>query len=205
MLQGEGSMIQVGILGGNSIVLSGLRAVLEKEPEIEVVEFSDPRECDVLVLCRAPGLGESGLPEPPLPEPAPALLVISDNIEPFRPLLESADRGQGLLPEHTSEEEVVAAIRALAVGLCVGSTVLMRGFLGRGIEGPGPDRGELSPREAEVLQLLSLGLLNKEIAFRLQISEHTVKYHISSIFSKLGAANRVEAIRAGIRLGLVDF
>jgi NarL family two-component system response regulator YdfI len=63
---------------------------------------------------------------------------------------------------------------------------------------------ELSPRETEVLQLLSLGLLNKEIAARLEISEHTVKYHISSIFSKPDVANRVEAVRAGIRWGLLN-
>jgi DNA-binding NarL/FixJ family response regulator len=66
------------------------------------------------------------------------------------------------------------------------------------------DHEELSPRESEVLQLLSLGLLNKEIAVRLEISEHTVKYHISSIFTKLEATNRVEAVRAGIRLGLLE-
>jgi DNA-binding NarL/FixJ family response regulator len=55
-----------------------------------------------------------------------------------------------------------------------------------------------------VLQLLFLGLVNKEIAARLGISEHTVKYHVSSVFDKLEATNRVEAIRAGIRRGLLE-
>ena len=61
----------------------------------------------------------------------------------------------------------------------------------------------LTPREIEVLRLLSLGLANKEIAARLGISEHTVKFHLSAIYSKLGAANRAEAVRRGLQRGLI--
>jgi NarL family two-component system response regulator YdfI len=135
----------------------------------------DYEDCDVLLLSGTPGLGSS-------------------------PFL---------------EEEVGAAIRALAAGLLAGSPQLMRDLFsgaGRGagrVAGVSQDlqelsRQELSPREAEVLQLLSLGLVNKEIAARLEISEHTVKYHVSSIFAKLEATNRVEAIREGIRRGLLE-
>jgi len=62
---------------------------------------------------------------------------------------------------------------------------------------------ELTPREVEVLRLLADGLGNKEIAFRLGISDHTVKFHISSILAKLGAASRTEAVTLGIRRGLI--
>jgi DNA-binding NarL/FixJ family response regulator len=61
----------------------------------------------------------------------------------------------------------------------------------------------LTPREIEVLQLLSEGLGNKEIASRLNISEHTAKFHVASIMGKLGAASRTEAVTLGIRRGLV--
>jgi DNA-binding CsgD family transcriptional regulator len=61
----------------------------------------------------------------------------------------------------------------------------------------------LTPRESEVLTLLSEGLPNKQIALRLQISEHTVKFHIASIFAKLGAASRTEAVSIGARQGLI--
>jgi DNA-binding NarL/FixJ family response regulator len=61
----------------------------------------------------------------------------------------------------------------------------------------------LTPREAEVLRLLSEGLANKEIAARLSFSTHTAKFHVESILRKLGAANRAEAVMEGIRQGLL--
>ncbi|HLK08880.1 MAG TPA: response regulator transcription factor, partial [Candidatus Angelobacter sp.] len=62
---------------------------------------------------------------------------------------------------------------------------------------------DLTARESEVLRLVSMGLGNKEIAARLAISEHTAKFHISSILSKLHAASRTEAVSLGIRKGLI--
>jgi DNA-binding NarL/FixJ family response regulator len=61
----------------------------------------------------------------------------------------------------------------------------------------------LTPREHEVLRLLSSGLGNREIAQRLAISEHTVKFHVSSVLGKLGAGSRTEAVTQGIRKGLI--
>jgi len=62
---------------------------------------------------------------------------------------------------------------------------------------------DLTARESEVLRLVGLGLGNKEIAARLAISEHTAKFHISSILGKLHAASRTEAVSVGIRRGLI--
>jgi DNA-binding NarL/FixJ family response regulator len=62
---------------------------------------------------------------------------------------------------------------------------------------------DLTTRESEVLRLVSMGLGNKEIAARLAISEHTAKFHISSILSKLQAGSRTEAVSVGIRKGLI--
>lgn len=61
----------------------------------------------------------------------------------------------------------------------------------------------LTPRETAVLQLLAEGLSNKGIAARLGISDQTVKFHVAAISGKLGAANRTEAVRLAVRLGLV--
>jgi len=61
---------------------------------------------------------------------------------------------------------------------------------------------EITPRETDVLRMLAEGLVNKDIAARLGISEHTVKFHISSILDKLGASTRSEAVTLGIRHGL---
>jgi DNA-binding CsgD family transcriptional regulator len=62
----------------------------------------------------------------------------------------------------------------------------------------------LTAREHEVLVLVADGLRNREIAARLGISEHTVKFHLAAIFGKLGASSRTEVVRKALRLGLID-
>jgi len=62
----------------------------------------------------------------------------------------------------------------------------------------------LTPREMEILRLIADGEGNKSIAYLLQISEHTVKFHISSIFQKLHVSSRTEAVNAGIKHGLIS-
>jgi DNA-binding CsgD family transcriptional regulator len=62
----------------------------------------------------------------------------------------------------------------------------------------------LTPRELDVLVLLADGVGNREIASRLEISEHTVKFHLSAIFGKLGASTRTDAVRRALRSGLID-
>ena len=62
----------------------------------------------------------------------------------------------------------------------------------------------LTPREHEVLSLVADGLRNREIAERLGITEHTVKFHLAAVFGKLGAASRTDAVRRGFRLGLIQ-
>jgi DNA-binding NarL/FixJ family response regulator len=62
----------------------------------------------------------------------------------------------------------------------------------------------LTPREFEVLRLVAEGLHNREIARRLGVTEHTVKFHLAAIFGKLGASTRTEAVRRGLSLGMID-
>src|SRR5262249_22163099 len=64
-------------------------------------------------------------------------------------------------------------------------------------------REALTPREVKVLAMVAEGLSNKTIARRLGISEHTVKFHVSSIFAKLGVSSRTEAVTLGVRRGLI--
>jgi DNA-binding NarL/FixJ family response regulator len=64
-------------------------------------------------------------------------------------------------------------------------------------------RGPLTDRETEVLAYLAKGLANKQIALELGISEHTVKFHVSSIYQKLNAVNRTQAVREGLRNGWI--
>jgi ATP/maltotriose-dependent transcriptional regulator MalT len=63
---------------------------------------------------------------------------------------------------------------------------------------------ELTPRERDVLVLVADGLPNRDIAAALAISEHTVKFHLASIFGKLGVSTRTEAVQRGLRLGVIE-
>jgi DNA-binding NarL/FixJ family response regulator len=114
---------------------------------------------------------------------------------------------RGLLPQTASVEELASAVRAVAAGLLVispefGDVMLSQSNTAEAEESEVAIEA-LTPREQQVLAMLSEGLLNKEIADRMQISEHTVKFHISSIMGKLGASSRTEAVTRGIRRGLV--
>jgi DNA-binding NarL/FixJ family response regulator len=88
---------------------------------------------------------------------------------------------------------------ARALGLDADAYVLASNDRGKHRREPDP----LTPREIQVLELLAEGLANKAIAARLAISDQTVKFHVSAICGKLGAANRTEAVRLAIRRGLI--
>jgi DNA-binding NarL/FixJ family response regulator len=105
----------------------------------------------------------------------------------------------GVLPMDASAGELCAAIHALAEGLVVGASALLFGSEEVAVLARGP----LTERETEVLGLLAKGLANKQIAISLGISEHTVKFHVSSIYAKLDATNRTQAVREGLRNGWI--
>ncbi len=145
----------------------------------------------------------------PLPELKLPMLILTS--EPAAEQMESLLKESfiwGLLPLDASPEELLSAIQALETGLWVGAPGLVTRALGA--RRPTWQSGEssdlieaLTERETEVLQQVAQGLSNKQIALKLGISENTVKYHVASIYSKLGVGNRTEAVRMGARLGLV--
>ena len=113
---------------------------------------------------------------------------------------------RAVLPSEVSAEQLRAALEAAAVGLVVVHPSEVSAVLPAPAALSSPVRElpePLTPREREVLQMISAGLGNKEIAGRLSISDHTVKFHVASILGKLGASSRTEAVSIGIRHGLV--
>ena len=105
----------------------------------------------------------------------------------------------GMLHSTAGPEQIVSAIKSVALGLSVLDPVLI----------PTTPENDaplevLTDRESEVLRLLADGLGNRDIAVRLSISEHTIKFHIHSILGKLGAASRTEAVTRGLRSGLIE-
>jgi len=148
-------------------------------------------------------------------EPLPVLLLTTGKIPSLHELNGLNNRAWGLLPLEASPEELQAAVQALNEGLWVGASSLVAALLSQArlaeptqaqalsVEQMESDAANLTERELEVLQLLAQGLANKQIAARLNISEHTVKFHVSTIYAKLGASSRTEAVRLGVRQGLI--
>lgn len=114
---------------------------------------------------------------------------------------------RAVLPTTSSPDQLLAALQAAAAGLVVlhpSDLVAAVPATGSPVSRPLAELAEpLTRREREVLQMLAAGLGNKEIAGRLNISDHTAKFHVASILGKLGAATRTEAVALGIRRGLV--
>ena len=122
---------------------------------------------------------------------------------------------RAVLPAWASDKEILAAIGAVGAGLVIIHPEIFSEFSAKENERrtlipeyfsrelPDVPVPQLSPRESEVLNLLADGLANKEIAWRLKISEHTVKFHITSVFNKLDASTRAEAVAIGARRGLI--
>lgn len=101
------------------------------------------------------------------------------------------DRLRGALPREADARQIDAAIRAVAAGLVVRAPARESGF---GAMRESEGHALLTPRELEVLAALAEGMTNKGIARRLDISLHTVKFHVESLFRKLGARTRTEAV-----------
>ena len=136
-----------------------------------------------------------------------ALVILTDNFENSQVADALRSGVRAILPREATSEEIVVAIQASLTGLVVlhpdaFGSVLFPTSLGEQAE-LDPSAQILTPREIEVLRMIAEGLGNKEIASKLRISDHTVKFHISSIFVKLGASSRTEAVTIGIRKGLI--
>ncbi len=113
---------------------------------------------------------------------------------------------RAVLPRSARAPEILAALEAVAVGLTAfGADEFELLFPAVSTADPGHElaQEELTPREVEVLALMAQGLANKNIADRLKISEHTVKFHVSSILSKLAASSRTDAVTRGLKSGLL--
>jgi two-component system, NarL family, response regulator YdfI len=112
---------------------------------------------------------------------------------------------RGILPRDLSAVQLATALNAIAQGFAVlhpGELQLQSA--GAGGANEAADLVEtLTAREREVLQMLAQGRGNREIAARLKISEHTVKFHVASILGKLGASTRTEAVSVALRRGLI--
>jgi two-component system, NarL family, response regulator YdfI len=203
--------MRVGVLARNLALRIGLRELLNGSAEIDVVaEIADLDELDtlgvsldILVAAELAGAELRELAD----EADAALLLLTDERNEAQALSGSRLLAWGVLPVNATEDELLAAVHALGEGLWVGAPGLVKDLLIRSsvqmLSDAEPLIEPLTGREIEVLQLISQGLANKQIALELNISEHTVKFHLSSLYAKLGVSSRTEAIRAGMQRGLI--
>lgn len=135
------------------------------------------------------------------------LVVLTEDAERFLTADALHSGVRAILPRDAKPEEIFAAIQASVTGLVVlhpdAFDSLLSSSDAKVQSELDPSDQILTPREIEILRMIAEGLVNKEIASKLSISDHTVKFHISSIFAKLGASNRAEAVTLGIRHGLI--
>jgi DNA-binding NarL/FixJ family response regulator len=202
-------LIRVTIVSPNHALRVGLREMLNNRPDIQVIgetvtiDNINERETEVLVLASVSPVNLTKLRTDSF-----GLLMLTDNPEDAHGLFDSNARAWGVISASAAGEELAAAIHAVGEGLWVGAPGLVRGLM-RSV-GRGDSSGEesllepLTAREKEVLQWIAEGLANKQIAMKLGISEHTVKFHLSSLYAKLNVASRTEAVKRGLGLGLIS-
>jgi DNA-binding NarL/FixJ family response regulator len=201
--------IRVAVLAAAERVRAGLEAQLESQPDLRVVSLDAARSrpaCDVLVVAEGPDLRAGGaqgglVAAAGIDAGAPAVVCLSDDPQAAARLAAAGPPAWALLGPGAGREQLAAAVRAVHRGLVVLGVPLAPGWFPSRPAGEGP---RLTPREREVLALLARGLGNKQIAWELSVSEHTVKYHVSSLYAKLGAGSRTEALRLGIERGLLS-
>ena len=204
-------MPRVIVIAARPAVRAGLAALLSEEgievagawPTIEAWPAEQLALAGDAILID-PASGAAEVEAAAALHPAQPFVVLGPVGDGERLLTAFARRPWGYLPRDAAGDRLAAAVRAVANGLVAIDPDLAGRVVGAPLGSASEGAGEeLTPREREVLQLIALGLPNKTIASRLAISEHTVKFHVAAILSRLGAASRTEAVRIGARRGLV--
>ena len=205
--------LRILLVAAHPIVRSSLARLLADRDDLDIVaEAADPPSLEALAAELNPDaiLFAAGTTPDEIGEvvrvagalSVPVVLVGDDSDVDFAALTAAGISGY-LLP-NASDAQIAAALQAVSTGLFVSGA-------------PAPARPETEPdetrlrgeddpltdREMQVLQLVANGLPNKGIARRLNISEHTVKFHVGSILSKLGVASRTEAVTQAAHRGLL--
>ncbi|HXZ31954.1 MAG TPA: response regulator transcription factor [Terriglobales bacterium] len=213
-------MIRVLAVADSAVVRAGLEAMLRESGRFEPIQANIPLRQLLALQSHCPA--DVVLAE--VEDPSSLSLVVNNVVKnnddqpnpPLVLLIDDVSRGElvrafqigvrGLLPRDAQAAEIFAAIEGAAAGLTVLASDefdLLVPARSRTTDEYQTPIEQLSPRELEVLGLMSQGLANKNIADRLAVSEHTVKFHVSSILSKLAASSRTEAVTIGLREGLL--
>lgn len=197
--------LAAAIVAESALVRSGLSSILNGSSQIRVVAEATPSEAKELptegvdvVVCDVADATSATSALENAPKGVPVLALVSAP-EKARELVRAGVRG--VLNRDAPEERLRAASIAVAAGLCTLDEQTLEDLVS-------PRTAEtratvLTPREQQVLELLAEGLSNKVIALRLDISEHTAKFHVNSILDKLEADTRTDAVMRAARSGML--
>ena len=209
-----GAIIRVLVAAASAVRRAGLEALIKTSPLLKLVGiFSGARaiaqhavesQADVIVLdferdeshALISSITNSGLP----------LVVLIDDPEPEWTAQALRSGTKAILPRNADADEIISAIQAAYSGLVLLDPEVTEDLAQRiqpSVRSSPLPGDELTAREVEVLRMLAEGISNRQMAERLEISTHTVKFHISSILDKLDASTRTEAVALGIRMGLI--
>jgi two-component system nitrate/nitrite response regulator NarL len=197
-------LVQAGLV---SLLASrpGFRVAARVTQGVEALDFLADRSADVVLWDL--GWGDQINLEETLEQleqivatGTPCVLLVAD---PGDALAARALGARGLLSREADPVLLIASIEAAAAGLVVVDPALSDALWPGREPSIEPPTEPLTAREMEVLQLLADGLSNRAIGVRLQISEHTAKFHVTAIMAKLGAQSRTEAVVRATRLGLI--
>ncbi len=187
----------------------GMAALIESEPGLEVVgqtgdggealELYRQKKPDIVLMdLRLPGLGGVEATMAIRKEFPDARIIVLTTFDTDEDIYRAVQSGaKSYLLKDTPEDELAATIRAVHAGEAALPEKMAKRLAER------QQRADLSPRETEVLQLLTKGRSNKEIAASLFVSEDTVKAHLKTLFAKLKVQDRTEAAISAIRHGIV--
>lgn len=207
-------MIRVLIRARSPVAKAGLESLLRTQASLEIVSESGRGEeaADGIIAEPPADVVVAELESRDEEEAAhffddaatgvPVVLLVNGPVAEWSGALRQGVKA--LLPSNATAAQIAAAIEAAAAGLTVIDSNEIENLLPMRTPNEIEALAEpLTPREIEVLRAMAEGLANKEIAARLGISEHTVKFHVASVMGKLGVASRTEAVMQGIRRGMV--
>ena len=216
-------MIRLLLADDEAMIRAGVRAIVESDPRIEVVaEATDGREAVELVLSHRPDVtlldirmprmdGLAAMAEIRKVAPEAKVIVLTTFGEDEYVSQALGDGASGFLLKAGDPRELIAGVRAVAEGGAYLSPQVARQVIDRlgsgraAKEAAAVERlSDLTEREREVLALVGAGLSNADIARRLFLVEGTVKSYVSSILSRLGVRNRVQAAILAYEAGLVE-
>ena len=210
-------LIRVAVIADSPQVRASLQALVEDNPALGFagsaadVELLADRLAgsvpDVIVIDMEPETSDTLRAAFDLGHAPPALVVLTDDADSDWIVAALAGDAMAVLHRDAMPDEIVASIKAAVAGLCVLSPEILARLLAERKPPRQTASGipfeTLTLREIEVLAMLAEGLGNKEIARQLDISDNTVKFHLSAIFGKLGATSRTEAVMLGMRHGFI--